>query len=643
MVTQWRAAVKESDVIKDGDNSRLCNELLKMRQYSAIEQLLEMGVDFSPRVGYRGNFLTTLVEWGYRSLFEKLGATISLPHWVDGIESQEHDQHKALRLCLITAARAALPYLDMIKVIVEKFGANVNIQSESRVYQTGGALHILARADHWWHSGAIEYLLEHGANTELRNEIGLSVLHLAVGRNHASGGYRQREVVELLLKHGADPNSMDNNGLTCLNSAMHYVELVRLLMKHGADIYRGDKPVLSSAISTLDVAAVRVILEAGADCNIRQERSKTYPGKRFHGRIREHEYYPIHYAADSQFNNTRTRSTAIEIIKLLLDNGANPFLQFREDATILHDIFQFGGIIQPFLEILDLDLEHRDPQGRTLLLASCLSEFGTNTPATFPPEHSHKAFEERTKAKVEFTTGDPTRALTVYRKGDDLSATDKIDNNALHLLLHANCHNEEEYRRTFDFFIHEAPEFIHQKNIEGWKPLHYAFQQRRVWSSVTLFDAGADPLEPDPNGDTPLHFIAPTLFSEAGQAEWLPRFRRFLDIGIDINARNNKGKTPLFAYIAGGNYFPGGFPWSEKEGYRSFYKLFEDAGADIFARNNDGENLLHLTAKRADHSSHMRRLYSGGVDTFKFLMEKGLDPMEEDNNQRTTLVSDFVC
>jgi hypothetical protein len=135
MVTEWRATVKESDVIKDGDNSRLCNELLKMRRYSAIEQLLEMGVDFSPRVGYRGDFLTTLVEWGYRSLFEKLGETISLPHWVDGIESQEHDQHKTLRPYLITPARAALPNLDMIKVIVEKFGANVNIQPESRVHQ----------------------------------------------------------------------------------------------------------------------------------------------------------------------------------------------------------------------------------------------------------------------------------------------------------------------------------------------------------------------------------------------------------------------------------------------------------------------------------------------------------------------------
>jgi ankyrin repeat protein len=210
-----------------------------------------------------------------------------------------------------------------------------------------------------------------------------------------------------------------------------------------------------------------VILEAGADCNTRQEKSKTNPSKLFLGRIQEHEYYPVHYAADAKFNNSKTRSTPIEIIKLLLGKGADPFLQLREDATILHDIFQSGGIIQPFLELPNLDLEYRDPRGRTLFLAACLSEFGTNTPATFPPDNSNKTSEERAKEKSELTTGDPTRALTVYEKGGDLSALDNEDNNALHLLLLAKSHNPEEYKKTFDFFIQEAPKLVHQKNAGG--------------------------------------------------------------------------------------------------------------------------------------------------------------------------------
>jgi hypothetical protein len=117
-------------------------------------------------------------------------------------------------------------------------------------------------------------------------------------------------------------------------------------------------------------------------------------------------------------------------------------------------------------------------------------------------------------------------------------------------------------------------------------------------------------------------------------------------MGLDINARNKKGETLLFAFIGCGNAFGSGFPWEGEDVHRESYQPFEDAGADIFARNNDGENLLHLTAKRVPYSTYMRRLYSDysdGVDTFKFLMEKGLDPMEEDNNQRTPLVSNFIC
>ena len=53
-----------------------------------------------------------------------------------------------------------------------------------------------------------------------------------------------------------------------------------------------------------------------------------------------------------------------------------------EQTTIVHHLLEYGGILQPFFEISDIQLEHRDPQGRTLLLASYRSRFGTTDPAT---------------------------------------------------------------------------------------------------------------------------------------------------------------------------------------------------------------------------------------------------------------------
>jgi hypothetical protein len=50
------------------------------------------------------------------------------------------------------------------------------------------------------------------------------------------------------------------------------------------------------------------------------------------------------------------------------------------NAIILHQIIDQGGIIQPFLRIPNLDLERRDPQGRTLLLSACGSEQNPDIP-----------------------------------------------------------------------------------------------------------------------------------------------------------------------------------------------------------------------------------------------------------------------
>jgi len=39
-------------------------------------------------------------------------------------------------------------------------------------------------------------------------------------------------------------------------------------------------------------------------------------------------------------------------------------LNFRDDVTIIHNILEFGAILQPFLNIPNPDLERRDPKER---------------------------------------------------------------------------------------------------------------------------------------------------------------------------------------------------------------------------------------------------------------------------------------
>jgi ankyrin repeat protein len=311
-------------------------------------------------------------------------------------------------------------------------------------------------------------------------------------------------------------------------------------------------------------------------------------------------------------------------------------LNFRDDATIIHDILEYGGILQPFLAIPNLDLERRDPKGRTLLLAAARSGFGTFSSSNVPRNFGHKTWQDMKAERAKLKIGDPPPAQTLFDKGGNLLALDNEGNNVLHFLSSAVVHNIDEYQETFSLFIEKAPSLIHQKNYGGSKPFHVAIKDRRTWNADRLINAGADPLEKDPEGNTPLHHLAPKMSQVATEKNWLACWEKFLALGVPINSKNNKGETAVFAYFHGGTY-------CSENHHRENYAHFEDAGADLFARNNEGQTLLHIVAtkkfRREIYRTRKGPLEPDTADTFRFLMEKGLDPMAEDNSQRTALVS----
>ena len=640
-------SILEKEMKREGNQKiNRCFELLALREFDALQRLPEMGLDFTPRSKEGScDFLGKLVNWGYTELVETIGASVKGP-WVNGLLNTGDEKHYswtqyAIEPYLLTALRSRLPNLEIVKLLVEKFGADVNIQPLARTYRgnrqthepSATALHMASCGTTWWQVEAVKYLLSKGANPEIRNEKGQTALHVAVSNDHNYGAYLQRQTTQVLLEHGADPNAMDQHGLTCLNKAIHDVALVGLLIKYGADITLGEKPVLFSAIIARDLPTIKTLLGTGADCNKRQMEKPKMGGKLANlpniDQVQEHEYYPVHFAASHKFDNIHERDTAIQIVNFLLENGADPLLQFREDACILHHILGHGGVLRPFLEMPMLDLERRDPKGRTLLLAACSSSRGTGSPSNFNTTGWNATpWEERKKA---LTKDDPTAAQTLLEMGADFMAVDNEGNNGLHLLILASPHNDEEYKKTFELFVKNGPDLVTQKNRKGYTPYHYAVQKQRMWTARELVRAGADPLEQEPEGNTALHYLASTICSSGlGLA---PSFKEFLDLGISVNTANNKGETPLFNYFATPSYF------GSSGQARKHFGPFDEADADIFATNNEGETLLHVVAKRVYGNFVMRRENTDDVlDAFKFLMEKGLDPMKEDRNQRSTLV-----
>lgn len=90
------------------------------------------------------------------------------------------------------------------------------------------------------------------------------------------------DLVEALLKLGADPNQLDDQGQLPLHSAMTYYEdnpaeslsIVKLLLSYGADIEKRGYPdftALHRACLSNALDVVQVLLNVGAEINARSE------------------------------------------------------------------------------------------------------------------------------------------------------------------------------------------------------------------------------------------------------------------------------------------------------------------------------------------------------------------------------------
>ena len=188
------------------------------------------------------------------------------------------------------------------------------------------------------------------------------------------------------------------------------------------------------------------------------------------------------------FNEAHSRDYASRMVRFLLDRGADPFLECTENKEmILHEIFHSGGVIQPFLENPELDIERRDPMGKTLLLAAAGCYVGTNSYACKLPAFP---FRGGWCSPAHWQEGDPTRAMTLYERGADITAVDNDGNNVLHYMAKVDTSQnrvfEVEALRTLKLFAKKAPELVHQTNVDGQTPMSIAKENNSSWAIEAL-------------------------------------------------------------------------------------------------------------------------------------------------------------
>ncbi|OGM45308.1 putative ankyrin repeat domain protein [Aspergillus bombycis] len=595
--------------LERADAYNLLQTAISLRNEAVLDALLRAGVDLLTKGPDGLTPVHYVAHWGLLSMMKAMAPYVK-------------DINAFSPPLLHVVAGRELSNLQMIVMLIG-LGIDINASYEEPFDVDSDeftevsapkytATHILAAGRQWWNIAALETLCNAGADLEITDSDGNTVLQCALsGKSHGqrNHGFWRNETLEVALRHGANINKLSpNNDSTPLLVALETnrgCKLVQRLLDHGADINLGHVPALFAAIKSRDCDAITMILNAGADVNA------VYYPKRRYGTGPKIET-PLLAAA------LEAREVGETVMALLLQRGANPLLELEDsNSTVLHQIAHHHGRLGPILKSRPDVLEATDCNGLTPLLSVCSSVDG------------YYMVEEST-------------SIELICAGANINVTDKDGSTPLHLAIRSGkC-------KTVAMLLERgAPSSI--TDNAGLSPLYYALSysdgNERLEMTNALLTAGANPLITGPNGETALHILAPLLVYYSSpdnssrsaketyhQAELKNLYVRFVESGCDVNFRDARGDTPLFPFvrtIKERDEYGIGSPPAEED-VRQMFQVH-----DIFAVNDNGDTLLHAIAGRED--TRMSESEPDGVWLFEELMACGLDARKENKQGLTAL------
>ena len=324
--------------------------------------------------------------------------------------------------------------------------------------------------------------------------------------------------------------------------------------------------------------------------------------------------------------------------------------------SVVHSLFEDGAFIKPILEHpdLDLDLSQRDPQGRTLLHSACRNAVGADAIIDAVIEDIHQ--ESRNKPLIAPEASEISLFHTLRKRGADLSVEDYNGKNILHHLLEARTPHPYStrpplIRNTLKYILKHETKLVDRPDRHGTYPLHTALQRLRgqlaptIWLDDSLLepvvhdilDAGADGTTHDSRGNNALHYLADNGLAEQWRGiEARILAQRFCEAGVDLNARNIRGRTSLEMLMDDSGKLHKAL-WSRNAMRKTpppsleqidteVFAMFDQFGARWTERDARGRGLMHLVAKYSTPKTAFR---------MRYLLDKGLDPSLKDDEGKT--------
>jgi ankyrin repeat protein len=260
--------------------------------------------------------------------------------------------------------------------------------------------------------------------------------------------------------------------------------------------------------------------------------------------------------------------------------------------------------------------------------------------------------------------------------GADILARDAMQMTVLHHLVAGGRRSRrgitESRAADIARVVAAAPGLVLAVNDQGETPLHLALgQSANLENAHALIKAGADvKAHVGSTGDGLLHLlfrqewvVGPkgdvqirvksdrrrTVDATDEADEGADMLQRLLEMGLDINARNSQGKTPVFGL------FERSEEWAkDADEVRSGRKttdsdskaaereevicdLLEAQGVNWTVTDSKGATLLHIVAGGDAQMGDFDAQATRRVRWFRFLMSRGVDLDAEDEQHRTPL------
>ena len=210
----------------------------------------------------------------------------------------------------------------------------------------------LSMASRRGHSKVARVLLEHGADTNIRNKTHCSPLDLASENGHV-------EVVRVLLENNANVNFCDQDKWTALHlaSISGEVAVARVLLKNGADANAKQIDGQTPLYWSINDGVAQVLLEYRADPNARDGGNQT----------------PLHGVM---------KYGRAGAARVLLENGVDANARDAKNRTPLH-VASEEGLLHGVRLLLQYgaDIHARDDKGQTPFQVASASASG------FPGKH----------------------------------------------------------------------------------------------------------------------------------------------------------------------------------------------------------------------------------------------------------------